>query len=112
MTLSVLFAALAIPLASRYLPEQGGWDVQTGSNVLMTIMLLGVGFVLSLSIAALQPGARNVNGMRLTSVIWTVALLAALLFTWRVIVVSHRWQGAVGTTVTSPQEFDGFFAAY
>ena len=57
----------------------------------MTIMLLAVGFVLSLSIAALQPGARNVNGMRLTSVIWTVALLAALLFTWRVIVVSHRW---------------------
>ena len=112
MALSVLFAALAILLASRYLPEHGGWDLESGSNDLMTIMLLAVGFVLSLSIAALQPGARNVNGMRLTSVIWTVALLAALLFTWRVIVVSHRWEGAVGTIVTSPQEFDGFFAAY
>ena len=99
--------ALAILVASRYLRQHGGWDLESGSNDLMTIMLLVLGFVLALSVAALQPGARNVNGTRLTSVIWTVALLAALLFTWRVIVVSPLGRD-VGTIVTSPQEFDAF----
>jgi hypothetical protein len=45
-------------------------------------------------------------------VIWTVAALVALLFTWRVIVHSHRWESAVGTSVTSPQELDTFVAAH
>ena len=111
MALSVLFAALAILFASRYLPEHGGWDLESGSNDLMTIMLLVLGFVLALDRGASARRA-ECQRMRLTSVIWTVALLAALLFTWRVIVVSHRWEGAVGTIVTSPQEFDGFVAAH
>ena len=107
MALSVLFGALAILFASRYLPEHGGWDLESGSNDLMTIMLLVLGFVLALSIAVLQPGARNVNGTRLTSVIWTVALLAALLSPGGSS-SSHTAGRAVGTIVTSPQEFDGF----
>jgi hypothetical protein len=112
MALSVLFGVLAVLLASGYLRQHGGWDLESGSNDLMTIMLLVLGFVLSLSVVVLRPGVGNVNGTRLTSVFWTVALLVALLFTWRVIVVSNRWEGAVGTTVTSPQEFDAFVAAY
>ena len=110
--LSVLFGALAVFVARDYLRQHGGWDIESGSNDLMTIMLLVLGFVLSLTVAVLRPGARNVNGKRLTSVIWTVALVVALLFTWRVIVNSDRWEDHVGTIVTSPQEQDAFVAAH
>jgi hypothetical protein len=112
MALSVLFGALAVLVASGYLRQHGGWDIESGSNDVMTIMLLVLGFVLALSIAVLQPGARNVSGTRLTSVIWTVALAAALLFSWRVIERSHRWEGHIGTMVTSPQELDAFVNAH
>jgi hypothetical protein len=112
MALSVLFGALAVLVASGYLRQHGGWDIESGSNDVMTIMLLVLGFVLALSIAVLRPGARNVSGTRLTSVIWTVALVAALLFSWRVIERSHRWEGHVGAIVTSPQELDAFVNAH
>ncbi|MBW3634084.1 MAG: hypothetical protein KY456_13755 [Chloroflexi bacterium] len=110
--LSVLFGALAVLVAGRYLRDHGGWDIESGSNGLMTIVLMVLGFVLALSFAVLGPSARNTTGTRLTSVVWTVALLVALLFTWHVIVVSDRWQGAVGTTVTSPEELAVFVAAH
>jgi hypothetical protein len=112
MALSVLFGVLAVLVASGYLRQHGGWDIESGSNDVMTIMLLVLGFVLAFSIAVLQPGARNVSGTRLTSVIWTVALVAALLFSWRVIERSHRWEGHIGTMVTSPQELDAFVNAH
>jgi hypothetical protein len=112
MALTVLFGVLAVLVTSSYLRQHGGWDLESGSNDLMTTMLLMLGFVLALSIAVLRPGAGNVDGTRLTSVFWTLALVVALLFTWRVIIVSHRWEGAVGTTVTSPQELDAFVAAH
>ena len=112
MALSVLFGALVVLVASRYLRQHGGWDVESGSNDLMTIMLLVLGFVLALSVAVLRPGPQNSNGARLTSVIWTVALVVALLFTWRVIERSHRWEGHIGTIVTSPQELDAFVDAH
>jgi hypothetical protein len=117
--LSVLFGALAVFVARDYLRQHGGWDVESGSNDLMTIMLLVLGFVLALSFVVLRPGARNPSGTRLTAVIWTIALVIAMLFTWRVIVHAHRWESYVGTIVTSPQELDAFvdthadaFAAY
>jgi hypothetical protein len=112
LALSVLFAVLAILVASRYLRQHGGWDIESGSNDLMTIMLLVLGSVLALSVVVLRPGVGNVNGTRLTSVFWTVALLVALLFTWRVIVTADRWEGYVGTIVTSPQELEAFIAAH
>ena len=112
MAMSVLFGALTVLVASGYLRQHGGWDIESGSNDVMTIMLLVLGFVLAFSIAVLQPGARNVSGTRLTSVIWTVALVAALLFSWRVIERSHRWEGHIGTIVTSPQELDAFVNAH
>ena len=105
MALSVLFGVLAVLVASGYLRQHGGWDIGSGSNDLMTVMLLVLGFVLALSVAVLRPGAPNTGGTRLTSVVWTLALVVALLFTWRVIVVSDRWQGGIGTTVSTPQEF-------
>jgi hypothetical protein len=112
MALSVLFGALAVLVASGYLRQHGGWDLEAGSNDLMTIMLLVLGLVLALSCAVLRPGARNTGGTRLTSVVWTIALVAALLFTWQVIARSHRWESHVGTIVTSPQELDAFVNAH
>jgi hypothetical protein len=112
MALSVLFGALAVLVASGYLRQHGGWDLESGSNDLMTIMLLVLGFVLALSCAVLRPGAQNTGGTRLTSVVWTIALVAALLFTWQVIARSHRWEDHVGTIVTSPQQLDAFVNAH
>jgi hypothetical protein len=112
LALGVLCGALAVFVASGYLRQHGGWDLESGSSELMTIMLLVLGSVLALSIAVLRPGPRNDNGTRLTSVIWTVALLIALFFTWHVIVVADRWEGNVGTIVTSPQEFEAFVNAH
>jgi hypothetical protein len=112
MALSVLFGALAVLVAGGYLRQHGGFDFDSGSNDLITSMLLVLGFVLAISVAVLRPGSRNTNGTRLTSVIWTVALLVALLFTWRVIERSHRWEGHAGTIVSSPQELDAFVNAH
>jgi hypothetical protein len=112
LALSVLFAALAVFVAGRYLSQHDGWDIESGSNDLMTIMLLVLGFVLALSVAVVRPGARNMNGARLISLIWTFALLLALLFTWRVIVAADRWESYVGTIVTSPQDLEAFIAAH
>ncbi|MCC2629071.1 MAG: hypothetical protein K0S14_2721, partial [Thermomicrobiales bacterium] len=112
MALSVLFGVLAVLVASGYLRQHGGWDIESGSNDLMTIMLLVLGFILALSVAVLRPGVPNPGGTRLTSVIWTVALVVALLFTWRVIVAADRWESYVGTIVTSPQELEAYIAAH
>jgi hypothetical protein len=112
MALSVLFGALTVLVASSYLRQHGGWDIESGSNDLMTIMLLVLGFVLALSVAVVRPGSGNGNETRLISVIWTGALVVALLFTWRVIVTADRWESYVGTIVTSPQELEAYIAAH
>jgi hypothetical protein len=112
IALTVLVGVLAVLAASDYLRQHGGWDLGSGSNDLVTIILLVLGFVLALSVAVLRPGAGNTHGTRLTSVIWTVALVVALLFTWHVVVSAHRWEGHVGTIVTSPQELDAFIDAH
>ena len=109
--LGAVFLALAVVYGSRYHREHGGWDVISGSNDLMTFMLLVLGAVLFLSFAILRPGSRNSNGARLTSIVWTIALMAALLFTWRAIVISDRWVEGIGTTVDSPQALEEFIAA-
>jgi hypothetical protein len=109
---SVICGIVAVVVARRYLQERGGWNLASGSNDLMLIMLLVLGFVLALSFAILRPGARHLNGARLTSIVWSLALLAALLFTWRVIVISDRWTYELGTPVTSPAELEAFIAAH
>jgi hypothetical protein len=78
----------------------------------MTVMLLVLGFVLALSIAMPRLGMRNVNRGQFASIVWTIALLVALVFTWRVIVVSHRWESAVGTRISSQQDLEAFVAAH
>ena len=112
MALSVLFGVLAVLVASGYLRQYGGWDLESGSNDLMTIMLLVLACFLALSIVVLRPGARNLHGARLTSIVWSLALLLALFFTWHVIVVSTRWVNSIGTPIGSPQALEAFQAAY
>jgi hypothetical protein len=110
VALAVILGVLAIVVAGGYLREHGGLDLESGTNDLMTAMLVVLGFVLAMAFAVLGPGTRHVRGSRLVSIVWTLALLAALLFTWRAIIVSHRWEGYVGTLVTSPQEVEAFIA--
>ncbi|HEX2281962.1 MAG TPA: hypothetical protein VHG52_09405 [Thermomicrobiales bacterium] len=112
LALSVLFGVLAVLVAAHYLRQHGGWDIESGSNDLMTILLLVLGFVLALSIAVLRPGARDFQSARLTSIVWTLALLLALFFTWHVIVVSNRWVDSVGTPIESPEALEAFQASY
>jgi len=112
MALTVLFGVLAVLVASGYLRQHGGWDLESGSNDLMTIMLLVLACFLALSIVVLRPGARNLHGARLTSIVWSLALLLALFFTWHVIVVSTRWVNSIGTPIGSPQALEAFQAAY
>ena len=110
IALTVILGLLAIVVAGGYLREHGGLDLESGSNDLMTAMLVVLGFVLAMTFAVLGPGTRQVRGVRLVSIVWTLALLTALLFTWHVIIVSHRWEGYVGTIVTSSQDVDAFMA--
>ena len=110
--LGALLLGLAVVLGSRHYRAQDGWDVASGSNDLMTVMLLVLGTVLAFSFAVLWPGSRHGNGARWISVVWTVALLAALVFTWRVIATSDRWVSNFGTEITSPQALDDFVAAH
>jgi hypothetical protein len=111
MALSVLFGTLAVLVASDYLRQHGGWDLESGSSDLMTIMLLVLGFVLALSIVVLRPGARTIYGVRSPSIVWTLALVLALFFTWHVIIVSNRWVNSIGTPIGSPQALEAFQAA-
>jgi hypothetical protein len=111
MALSLLFGTLAVLVASDYLRQHGGWDLESGSSDLMTIMLLVLGFVLALSVVVLRPGARTIYGVRSTSIVWTLALVLALFFTWHVIIVSNRWVNSIGTPIGSPQALEAFQAA-
>lgn len=111
LALSVVFLVLALMLGTRYVQARGGWDIAAGSPDLMTVMVAVIGFVLSTSFALLRPGGRNVHGAKLTAIVWTITLLAGLLFTWRVISASHRWVQEVGTPILSEADVAAFEAA-
>lgn len=81
-------------------------------NLLMLIggLLLLAGLV-AISILLLRPGAYSRRRARLISALWSVALLLALLLTWRTIAVDDRWAKPIGTPVTSSSELEAFIAA-
>lgn len=109
---AVIFFILALVGAGRYLVAHGGWDLESGRNEIITIMVLLLGGVLAGSVALLRPGRSNPAGARKTSVVWSLALLAALLFSWHVIIVASRWIDPVGTVVTTQEELDAIIAAH
>ncbi|MBA2595175.1 MAG: hypothetical protein H0V00_00930 [Chloroflexia bacterium] len=110
--LSAVFLILSVLAGARYLQAHGGWDLESGSDDLMTLMLLVLGFVLSLSFAVFKPAVRNVDGATRMSIVWTFAILLCLLFTWRVIVIADRWVIGVGTPILSAQELETFIAEH
>jgi hypothetical protein len=108
LALSAVFLALVVVLGSRYYQQHGGWDIAAGSPDLMTVMVAVIGFVLTFSFAMLRPGGRNPQAARLTAIIWSLVLLIGLLFTWRVIITSHRWAQDIGTPVYSAADVAAF----
>jgi uncharacterized membrane protein len=96
-----VLAALAVTLGSRYNRAGDGWDIASGSNVAMLVMVLVLGPELALSFALLRPRPRNPHGARLISIVWTLAIFVALVFTWQVIATADRWLAEMGTAITS-----------
>ena len=111
IALGVVSAGLAAILGARHVLARGGWDLESGSNDAITAMLLVLAAVLALSFAAVRHGVRHPNGARLISIVWTVAIFVALVFTWRVIATSERWVAGIGTSIASAQELEAFVAA-
>ena len=90
--LSVIFLIAAAIATTRYWQAHGGWDIASGSNDLMTIMLLVLGFVLTLSFALLRPGKRNPTAAR-----WTASrLVVGSSCRPRVLVECHRRRRPLG----------------
>jgi hypothetical protein len=110
--LTVALGALTVAVAAHYLREHGGWDLRSASSELMTLLLLLLGFVFMLAVALLRPSASNPRGSRLTSLVLSLALLAALLFTWHIIIVGDRWDARIGTPLTSPEDVAAFAAEH
>ena len=108
---AALLAVAAVVVSRGGLPQRG-WDVASGGNDVMAVMLLVLGAVMAISFAALRRGPRHPHGARLLSIVWTLAILTALLFTWRVISVSDRWTPEIGTPIVSPQALAAFTAAH
>ncbi len=103
---------LVVILGNAYYRENGAWELGSGSDQVMLLILAILGCVLAGSFALLRPGRGNPDGARLTSIVWSIALLIALVLTWRVIVLSNRWVAEVGTTIDSPRALDEFTAAH
>lgn len=110
--IGILLLALAIIWGSRLVSLHGDLGIASGSNDLMTFMLFVLGSVLALSYAVLRPGRRNMAGARQTTVVWSVALLLALAFTWHVIIVSDRWVEIIGAPITSAEGMEAFLAEH
>jgi hypothetical protein len=78
----------------------------------MGLVLLLLGTVLALAVALLRPSPGNPQGARRTAIVWSLALLAALLVTWSVIIGGDRWTPQIGTPLTSAQDVAAFSAAH
>ena len=112
LALSALFFVLVAVLASRYYRQHGGWDIASGSSDLMTIVVVVIGFIMALAFAILRPGGRNLSGARGMAIVWSLTLLGGLLFTWHVVVTSHRWVDEIGTPVFSAEDVAAFEEAH
>jgi hypothetical protein len=76
------------------------------------MMLALLGAVMAMSFAWSRPGPQNPPGRRMVSVVWSVAMLAALLFSWSVILTSQSYAATNGQPLTSAEELDAFMAEH
>ncbi|MFT4037837.1 MAG: hypothetical protein QM692_06630 [Thermomicrobiales bacterium] len=104
-------AGVTILLLIRRLQAWDGLKLGQGGRDLIPIMLALLGFVLAASFAWLRPGPGNPHGRRRLALVWSVALLAALVFSWSVILTSRQYSTPNGVPLTSQAELDAFMAA-
>ena len=110
LILSVVCGVLAAVLAFRYIRQNDGADLALASHGLISIMLAVLGCVLLGSLALLKPSRENPRGLTWTAVVWSLALLAALVFSLQLVVLSNRWSSEIGVTIDSPAAMDAFIA--
>ena len=89
-----------------------GLHLGEGGRDLVPLMLALLGAVMAMSFAWSRPGPRNPAGRRTVAMVWSVAMLAALLFSWSIILTSHNYAATNGQPLTSPQELDAFMAQH
>ena len=87
-------------------------DGGPGNLPLVIVGLLVFGGLLAVSVVLLRRRPRQRRWARLLSALWSIALLLALLFTWRTIVVDDRWAEPIGTPVTSASALEEFIASH
>ena len=102
--------ALFVWLLVQRVQAWDGLRLAEGGRDLIYPMLALLGTVLATSFAWSRPGPQNLHGRRTVAVVWSVAMLAALVFSWSVILTSHRYMPTNGQPLTSTGELDGFMA--
>lgn len=108
--LATLGGVLTVIVGVRYWHQYGGWDLRAAHADLILLLLLLLATVAALAVALARPSASNPRGARLTAVVWSVALLLGLLFTWSVIIVGDRWTPPIGTPLTDATQVTRFAA--
>lgn len=111
LILSALCGVLAAALAIRHARQYEGVDLAVASTDLIAIMLAVLGCVLFGSLALLKPSRANPRGLTWTAIVWSLALLAALVFSLQLVTVSNRWRSEIGVTIDSPAALEAFEAA-
>jgi hypothetical protein len=109
---AVGFTALFVWLLVQRVDEWDGLRLAEGGRDLISLMLALLGAVLAMSFAWSRPGPQNPGGRRTVAVVWSVAMLAALVFSWSVILNSHRYSATNGEPLTSTGELDAFVAEH
>ncbi|MDQ2655352.1 MAG: hypothetical protein M3Z20_20155 [Chloroflexota bacterium] len=104
--------ALFVWLLVRRVDAWQGLRLAEGGRDLISLMLALLGAVLAAAVAWSRPGPRNPTGRRTVSVVWSVAMLAALVFSWSVILNSHRYSATNGQPLVSSGELDAFMAEH
>lgn len=104
--------ALFVWLLVRRVEVWDGLHLAEGGRDLISLMLALLGAVLAMSFAWSRPGPRNASGRRTVSVVWSLAMLAALIFSWSVILNSQGSAETNGQPLTSAGELDAFVAEH
>lgn len=105
-------AAVTVLLLIRRMQAWDGLKLGEGGRDLIPLMLALLGVVLAASFAWLKPGPGNPHGRRRLALVWSVALLAGLVFSWSVILNSRQYSTPNGQPITSQAELDAFMAEH
>jgi hypothetical protein len=109
---AVACTALFIWLLVQRVEARNGLRLGEGGRDLIHVMLALLGAILAASFAWSRPGPQNPAARRTVALVWSIAMLAALVFSWSVILTSHRYAVTNGQPLTSQAELDAFIADY